>query len=60
MPDLDSVSVFLPMVPVSTETADGLAEIAWLEGQTVSWVVRRALTDYCQGAMAYLREIEAE
>jgi hypothetical protein len=45
MPDLHTESTFLPMVPVSPQTADQLAEIAWLEGTTVSYIVRRAPTD---------------
>jgi hypothetical protein len=43
------------MVPVGVRTADQLAEIAWVEGQTVSWVVRRCLADYAEGYLARLR-----
>lgn len=46
MPDLEPESVFLPMVPVSVETADALAEIASASGQTASWVIRRVLEEY--------------
>lgn len=60
MPDLPSTSVFLPMVPVSPGTADALAEIAWLEGQTVSWVVRRALEGYAEDYLEHLRSLEAD
>jgi hypothetical protein len=59
MQDLPTVSVFLPMVPVPPGTADALAEIAWLEGQTVSYIVRRALTGYAESYLLRLRELEA-
>lgn len=39
-------TTFLPMVAVDTATADQLAEIAWIEGRTVSWIMRRALGEY--------------
>jgi len=47
------------MVPVSPETVDALAEIAWLEGQTVSFVVRRALEGYAEDYLEHLRSLEA-
>jgi Ribbon-helix-helix protein, copG family len=45
---------FVGPVAVSLPTADALGEIARMEGQTVSWVVRRALEGYTSG---YLRSL---
>lgn len=53
-------SVMLPPVPVGTATADALAEIAWLEGQTVSYVVRRALEGYAGGYLARIRAMQQD
>lgn len=50
---------FLPSIAVDTRTADQLAEIAWIEGTTVSYVVRRALGGYAEGYLLRLRELEA-
>jgi hypothetical protein len=52
-------STFLPSIAVDTRTADALAEIAWLEGRTVAWVVRRALEGYTTGYLEHLRSLEA-
>jgi len=49
-------STMLPPVPVDTRTADQLAEIAFMEGTTVSRVVRRALEGYVQ---IYLQHVRA-
>lgn len=51
-------STFLPSVAVSTDTADRLATIATLEGQTLSRVIRQALTSYASGYMDYLAALE--
>lgn len=48
-------TTFLPMVPVDTRTADQLAEIAWMEGHTVSWIMRRALSTYAEEYFARAR-----
>lgn len=40
---------FVPSVAVPVETADKLAAIAQLEGQTLQLVIRQALDDFAQG-----------
>jgi hypothetical protein len=49
---------FLPPVAVPVETADKLAVIAELEGETLSLVIRQALTSYVSGYMDYLAALE--
>ena len=46
------LSVFLPSVPVSKDTAAQLDAIAAAEGTTLSRVIRRALTSYAAGTIA--------
>ena len=53
-------STFLPSVAVDTRTARQLAEIAWLEGQTVSYIVRRALGGYADGYLEHLRQMQQD
>ena len=53
-------TVMLPPVPVGTATADQLAEIAWIEGTTVSWVVRRALEGYVQTYLQHVRAMQQD
>jgi len=54
----DSPYTFLPMIPVDTATADQLAEIAWIEGATVAWIVRRALAGYADDYMERIRDMQ--
>jgi hypothetical protein len=51
MRDLDSASVFLPSVPVDSDTDAALRFIACLEGQTVPMLIRRALRAWTVGYM---------
>ena len=54
-------SVFLPViVDARTATADQLAEIAWIEGTTVSYVVRRALESYAGGYLARIPAMQRD
>jgi hypothetical protein len=53
-------STMLPPVPVGTATADQLAEIAWIEGTTVSYVVRRALEGYAEDYLARIRAMQED
>jgi hypothetical protein len=54
-PDL---STFVGPVAVPVETADKLAVIAQLEDQTLTAVIRQALTSYASGYMDYLAALE--
>ena len=60
MPGQSDSSMFLPSIAVDTRTADQLAEIAWIEGTTVAWVVRRALAGYADGYLSHLRQMQQD